>query len=263
MSIPPILAFGDDGSPGADVAWLAVNNHRWPDWHLSVITAQMPETLVPLPPEETRLHEWSPPQPRHVFAEAGFADVKHLTARSDPRLVLLIDCDLLVIGPRGNGLLKALHLGSTADWLLNHPPAPLLIARHGQPIRTAVVCADGSRHADKAIEALTRLPWARELSITVLAIDDGRIDVDLATSRAHRQLEAVGASVQVLVLKGKPTRVIQDHLEQVAPDLVVLGTRGLTGLKHLRVGSTASAVARTAACSVLVACDDSDGDQPE
>jgi nucleotide-binding universal stress UspA family protein len=35
----------------------------------------------------------------------------------------------------------------------------------------------------------------------------------------------------------------------------VLGTRGLTGLRHLELGSTASAVAHEAMCSVLVACE--------
>ncbi len=104
MTRSPILAFGDDGSPGADIAWLAINNHRWPEWHLKVISAHMVETLgPPLPPEETYLHEWNPPQPRHAFAEAEFAEVKHLTARSDPRIVLMVDCDLLVIGPRWPG----------------------------------------------------------------------------------------------------------------------------------------------------------------
>ena len=193
MHVPPVLAFGDDGSPGADIAWLAINSHRWPGWHLQVITAHMVETLgPPLPPEETRLHESNSPQPRHAFAEAGFVDVKYLTARSDPRLVLMVDCDLLVIGPRGPGLLKALHLGSTADWLLNHPPAPLLIVRHGRPMNSAVVCADGSRHVDKAIDALTCLPWIGQLRVTVLSIDDGRIDVEAATRWGSRPTRSGG-----------------------------------------------------------------------
>ena len=251
------LTFGDDGSPAADVAWLFVNSHRWPGWRLEVVTADPPEIPgVALPREVTDLHVWSPPEPRRVFAEAQFAEVIELTARADPRLALSRTCGLLVIGPRGPGLLKALHLGSTADWLLVHPPAPLLIARHGHTVRTAVVCADGSPHAGSVVNALAELPWAKDLAVTILAVDDHRIDVDAATGRPRERLEAAGATVEVNIVTGKPTAMIHRHLTESRPDLVALGTRGLTGLRHLRLGSTASAIARTATCSVLVACDE-------
>lgn len=259
MSDPRTLAFGDDGSPAADVAWLFINNHRWPGWRLEVVVAHMPEIPgMPLPQADTELHAWDPPQPRRAFTEAQFAQVANLTAKADPRLVLSRASDLLVIGPRGPGLLKVLHLGSTADWLLLHPPAPLLIARHGHTVRSVVVCADGSPHADRVTRVLAELPWAEQLAITILAVDDDRIDVDTATGSARERLEAAGATVNVCVDSGKPTAIIHRHLADASPDLVALGTRGLTGLRHLRLGSTASAIARAATCSVLVACDETE-----
>ena len=257
MSAPRVLVFGDDSSPAADVAWLFINTHCWPGWRLEVVTAHVPDVPgVALPHEITELHRWKPPQPRAVFAEARFAEVADLTAEADPRIALSRESDLLVIGPRGPGLLKALPLGSTADWLLLHPPAPLLIARHGHAVRTVVVCADGSPHADKVADVLAGMPWIDSLAATVLVIDDGRIDVDAAIDGARRRLEAAGATVEVRVERGAPTATIHAHLVEASPDLVALGTRGLTGLRHLRLGSTASAVARTATCSVLVACDE-------
>ena len=256
MNDPRTLVFGDDSSPAADIAWLFINNHRWPGWHLEVVAAHMPETAVPLPGQDTSLHPWNPPKPRKVFAEAQFAQTAQLTAEADPRLVLSRATDLLVIGPRGPGLLKALHLGSTADWLLLHPPAPLLIARHGHTVRSVVVCADGSPHAATVTQVLAELPWADQLTITILAIDDGRTEVDTATGSARKRLEAAGATVNVRVDTGKPTTMIHRHLADASPDLVALGTRGLTGLRHLRLGSTASAVTRAATCSVLVACNE-------
>lgn len=251
------LVFGDDSSPAADVAWLFINNHRWPGWRLEVVAAHMPEFPgFAIPREDAELHAWSPPQPRKVFTEAQFAAVVELTATADPRLVLSRDCDLLVIGPRGPGLFKTLHIGSTADWLLLHPPAPLLISRHGKAILSVVVCADGSPHANKVASVLAELPWANQLTITILAIDDHRIDVDMATAGVRERLEKAGATVSLLVDRGEPTSMIHRHLANASPDLVALGTRGLTGLRHLRLGSTASAVARAASCSVLVACDE-------
>lgn len=251
------LVLGDDGSPAADVAWLFVNSHAWPGWRLEVVAAEPPEVPgEPLPHEVTDLHVWDPPQSRMAFAEARFSEVVHLTARADPRLALSRDADLLVIGARGPGLLKALHLGSTADWMLLHPPAPLLIVRHGRPVRSAVLCVDGSPHADRVASVLAGLPWVSQIAVTVLVIDDHRVDVAAAVGPPSERLAAAGAAVDICTITGKPTPMIHRHLDMARPDLVVLGTRGLTGLRHLRLGSTASAIARTAACSVLVACDE-------
>jgi nucleotide-binding universal stress UspA family protein len=251
------LTFGDDGSPACDVAWLFLNSHRWPGWRVEVVAAIMPDIPgAPMPREDAELHSWNPPAPRTPFAEAEFGEVVFLTAQADPRVALSRASDLLVIGPRGPGLLKALHLGSTADWLLLHPPAPLLITRHGGSVRHVVVCADGSAHAGKVCEVLAGLPWADRLAVTILVVDDGRIDVDAAAASARNALEGSCASVDVRVAGGKPTTVIDRQLAEMSPDLVALGTRGLTGLRHLRLGSTASAIARAASCSVLVACNE-------
>jgi nucleotide-binding universal stress UspA family protein len=48
-------------------------------------------------------------------------------------------------------------------------------------------------------------------------------------------------------------------VERRSPDLVALGTRGLTGMRRLHHGSTAGAIARAAPCSVLLACAEPDG----
>lgn len=259
MSISRTLTFGDDGSPSADLAWLFVNSQTWPGWRCEVITAEMPRGLQSaLPPERSELHTWDRPDPRKRFAEAEFSQVVELKAEADPRLVLSKKSDLLVIGPRGAGLLKSLHLGSTAEWLLLHPPSPVLIAHRGQPVQTAVVCADGSPHADKVAGVLAGLPWAAGLAVTLLVVDDDRIDVGSAAARPRQLLEAAGAAVQVMVTRDTPKRAISDHLETTNPDLVALGTRGLTGMKRLRLGSTAGAIARSATCSVLLACDEDD-----
>lgn len=258
MSETRTVVFGDDLSPGADVAWLFVNTQRWPGWRLEVVTAEPPTAPgIVLAPEMTALRPWEPPHPRAASAEAGFAEVANLTAIGDARVVLSRESDLLVIGPRGHGLLKALHLGSTADWLLLHPPAPVLIARDTRRVQRIVVCADGSPHADRVADVLAGLPWVAGADVLVLVVDDGRVDVAAAGGSVTRRLAATGASVEVRVVHGPTIATIHAVIAEVAPDLVALGTRGLTGLRRLRLGSTASAVARTAPCSVLVACDES------
>lgn len=261
MTTNPILTFGDDGTPAADIAWLLINNHAWPGWRLNIVTAHLPDGLIP-PPGDADLHTWQPPHPRLAFAEAKFASVEHLTASGDPRLVLSRPSDLLVIGPRGPGLFKALHLGSTAEWLLLHPPSPMLIARHGHQIQRVVVCADGSAHAALVTTVLAKLPWVGQLDITILTIDDHRTDTTNASSDAIKRLDTVANTVNVTIRQGNPTSAIMKHISDNPTDVVALGTRGLTGLRHLRLGSTASAIARNATCSVLLACNDDEQDQP-
>jgi len=260
MTSRPTLVFGDDGTPATDIAWLWINSQHWAGWRLEVVSAQIPQIGAALPHDQTVLHAWEPPNPRHLFGEAGFAEMVHLTAQADPRLALSQPSDLLVIGPRGPGLLKSLHLGSTADWLLAHPPAPMVIVRHGQPTRSVVLCVDGSVHAERVTDVLANLPWIDQLNVTILAVDDDRCDVHAAASAAAECLQAVGADTDIVIGSGKPTAVIMNHLDRAVPDLVALGTRGLTGLRRLRVGSTAGAIARAAACSTLVACVDDQDD---
>src|SRR4051812_6576525 len=103
------MIFGDDGSPSADLAWLWINTHAWPGWRLELVHATDPGP-VSVSPHEPQIRRWAPPNPRWAFAEAGFETLDHLTIDTDPRIALLRRADLVVIGPRGRGLLKALHV---------------------------------------------------------------------------------------------------------------------------------------------------------
>jgi len=49
---------------------------------------------------------------------------------------------------------------------------------------------------------------------------------------------------------------ITGEAERRSVDLVVMGTRGLTGLKHVALGSVADKVVRTAPCPVITVPDD-------
>ncbi|HRE00348.1 MAG TPA: universal stress protein, partial [Ilumatobacteraceae bacterium] len=198
-----------------------------------------------------------PPHPRIAFTEAGFSEVNHLYVENDPRLALSQPASLLVIGPRGPGLAKALHLGSTAEWLITRPPSPMLIPRHGRVTRSVTVCHDGSSHATVATQALARMPWIEGVAVTVLAVDDSRSDPSTAVEEATAILSDSGAVLDARMLVGDPTQVILRHLERHGTDLLVFGTSGLTGLQRLRVGSTASALAHATDLSILVACDHS------
>jgi len=59
------------------------------------------------------------------------------------------------------------------------------------------------------------------------------------------------ARVRSQVVLGRADQTICDEAEATEADLIVLATHGLTGLKHLLLGSVAERVVRLAPCPVL------------
>lgn len=248
-----VLAFGDDRSAGADRCWEWIVGRRWDGWRLEVVTAEPPADLRPVEPEEARLHRWDPESPRQPV-DRGFVGVEHLRAEIDPRVALIARTwDLVAVGPHADGWLKALRLGSTADWLLREPASPLVIARQSEPVKEVLLAADGSPHAARATNTLAILPWINGIVVRIVAIDDGRTDTEMALGAASRSLSATGAVLETVTRRGRPTNVIVEEIERTSPDLVVMGARGRGGIKRLVLGSTTAAVAGSTDRSLLVA----------
>lgn len=259
----PRLVVGDDGSAAADVIWLWVNNHRWPGWRISVVSAKVPQVGPPVGAARTTLHPWEPPHPRQLFT-ADDVEVEHLFAEMDPRLALdsCADAALVAVGPRGRGPLKHLHIGSTTEWLLGarRPLAPLVVVRSAKVTKDVLFCADGSAHARSALEALMSLPWLTTCRVSVLGVNDGRNMTEAAVEQAVAVLREHGAGhVEHDVIEALPITaefdvrsVILGALSERSPDLVALGARGTGGIRGLLVGSVAAAVVQHASCSVLV-----------
>lgn len=257
MIVTRRLVFGDDQSQSADVAWLWINSHDWSGWQVEVITATAPGTA---PDDEIR--PWDPRHPRELRAAGDEVLVIHEEIAAEPQraLAALSDRDLLVIGPKGRGFRKTVHLGSTSETLMNDPPIPLVIARHGVPTTRALICADGSTDCLEAIDALCAMPWIDQVHVMVATVAERGIDADEVADAAASGLRAMTASVraEVLVPDHLPvafsTRaMLLDVAERWEADLVVLGTRGLSGFAAVRAGSIATSLAANAPCSVLMA----------
>jgi nucleotide-binding universal stress UspA family protein len=69
--------------------------------------------------------------------------------------------------------------------------------------------------------------------------------------RAAQPLRARGLSVEAVVREGYPATAIEEEARERGVDLVVIGTRGHSGLKHLLLGSVAERVVQKAPCPVL------------
>jgi len=132
---------------------------------------------------------------------------------------------------------------------------------------------DGSRHAVAAIEEAARqLRPRRALVLTVLEpleavpyrgapfsaipteiAEDMWGRAQLVSEEGGKLAAAAGFEAETLVERGAPawSRIIEVADERNA-SLIVLGSRGLTGLKQVLLGSVASAVAQHAERSVLL-----------
>lgn len=263
-STAPRLVVGDDGSPAADVVWLWVNNHRWPGWRISVVSARVPEIGPPVGAERATLHPWEPPHPRQLFT-ANEVEVEHLFAETDPRLALdaCADAALVAVGPRGHSLLKHLHIGSTTEWLIGarRPLAPVVVVRSARATNNVLLCTDGSAHAWSALESLLALPWITTCRVSVLGVNDGRNETDSAVQQAVARLREHGVEqVKHELIEALPhaaefdvRSVILRAVADQSPDLVAVGARGTGGIWGLLIGSVTDAVVHHAPCSVLVA----------
>jgi nucleotide-binding universal stress UspA family protein len=122
---------------------------------------------------------------------------------------------------------------------------------------------DGSRHSRCAVDLLARtrfnspndqirvlvvVPTARRTVQTALR-SDGET---LARGEAQR-LRDVGCSVQTELREGHVANCIIDTAEEFGAELVVVGSRGLSGAKRFFLGSVSQKTMRYAPCSVLVA----------
>ena len=137
--------------------------------------------------------------------------------------------------------------------------------------QTIVIAVDFSEHARKALDmgadlakqfgSKVHLVHAFELPMPVLtpyevALPDNFMgDARKAGRRELDALERVlvdaGLEVTSHLRDGPPDMAIDEVAKEVSADLIVIGTRGNTGLKHIVLGSVAERTVRFAHCPVL------------
>ena len=138
-------------------------------------------------------------------------------------------------------------------------------------IRTILIPVDFSSHSLKALEQAVELAKSFGASIhllhcypvnaagispygLVLPGDFNREFRDTAARKLSEWREkatAEGVAVEETLTPMFPSEAISTTAQECAADLIVMGTRGLTGLKHVMLGSVAERTIRTAPCPVL------------
>jgi nucleotide-binding universal stress UspA family protein len=135
-------------------------------------------------------------------------------------------------------------------------------------LKTILVALDSSELSQHLIQSLNDLQIQPATKIILShVIASGESDMEMAVDRPHssdellyrhleKQLQAYQSELpcesELEIVTGDPAAEIVRlaHIHQV--DLIVIGNRGLTGLKRILEGSVSSQVVVDAPCSVLV-----------
>ena len=78
-----------------------------------------------------------------------------------------------------------------------------------------------------------------------------KTESERSLGRFEQQLRGDGVKVQSVVREGYAATAIVDEATEQGVDLIVIGTHGLSGIKHMLLGSIAERVVQKAPCPVL------------
>jgi nucleotide-binding universal stress UspA family protein len=178
-------------------------------------------------------------------------------------------CDLIVLGSRLVTGRKRLQLGSISSMVTTKAQQPVLVIKQPPPVlsshlwRRVLVATGGSPWSDVAVDHALQLAQDQHLDVCMLCVEAGRrrrpSDLDLATSEAKSILTlaearaaAAGVSYAAKLAYGDVPEAILATANSQECDLIILGSRGLTGWKRLMLGSISNAVAVKAVQPVMI-----------
>ena len=181
--------------------------------------------------------------------------------------------DLVVTGTKGQGAIKRVFVGSTAENLVRKCPAPVWIVKAAASLNTILAPVDFSPVSEKslrlagalALKASAKLvvlhaisnPLAEELASLDIDSDEGQqLEASQSAGQSRlRELVAqhVDASIatELHVVNENAATAIADAAEKFAADLVVMGSVSRSGLPGYLLGNTAEKVLRTTDCALL------------
>lgn len=145
-------------------------------------------------------------------------------------------------------------------------------------LHTILVPVDGSSHAEKALSIAAQLARASSATLHLLNVTELPDDVGMLAGttgqpltearrreladtdgtqargildRARQAVELSGLDVKEVVREGKPADTILREAEAIGVDAIVMGSRGMSDLKGMAVGSVSHKVAHSATCTVI------------
>jgi nucleotide-binding universal stress UspA family protein len=210
-----------------------------------------------------------------VHARVGPADVEIV------RLAEEIHAGLVVLGSRGFGPLKRAVLGSVSSSVVRHAHCPVLVVRGGKAKDVSyspgriLLAFDDSREASAAsqaaieiatgtgselhilyvLPAVVHLPSVHRLPTgkSEVSLEQGRRGARSLVNKEAKRIEAEGGEVAgVHLAVGRPEEEIVELGENLDAGMIVMGSRGMGGMRRALMGSVSEFVVHYADRPVLV-----------
>lgn len=234
--------------------------------------------------QEALVSEWRQRLERFII-ESGFSteEVDAEIRVGHPFVGLVQACqhhqaDLLVMGAKGSKDEPG-RIGVIAAKCVRKAPVDVLVVRESAcgPFQKIVTCIDFSENSAKAMQHALRIASQDGASVDCLYVFQSIIAMSLdygglmpsmtgaidpeAQGRWEKKLDeflqpliAEHSSLtinQVVIERVNIREAILDYIKHSGATLVVLGTRGKTGLRELLIGTTAENIIQYAPCSIL------------
>ena len=185
-----------------------------------------------------------------------------------------IEADLIVIGVHREDALKDMFRGTTAERVVRAGNVPVLLVkdRVAAPYGRVIVGVDFSVYSRRALEFAIEFVPGGEFHL-VHAYDvpfKGFLygkDTQKEISDEHKEkfeklvehemaafltsLKDKAPRLQHVMQEGMVREVIHKQVQELSPDLLVIGTHGRTGVAHALLGSVAEDLLKNPPCDVL------------
>ena len=286
MSIfPTKILFATDGSRDAELAaTTAVGLAMVSGSELHVVTAaeEYPhyEAYWPLAEHSRQLAQAVlDKQVKRIKNLGGTLDQHYLrigtAAEEVVSLAQEIGAGLVAMGSRGRGRIRRLAMGSVSDSVVRHAhcpvmvvrwkpvvfPAKILLANDGskEAALAAQIAADLARSTDSELHVVSvaaEYPYVSETYYAVGRAEEAertRQETQKVLEEQMQKVGEAGANIATSHLKvGAVDEEIVVLAEEEGTDLIVVGSRGLGGVRRALMGSVSDSVVRHAHCPVLV-----------
>lgn len=278
-----------DGSPNARAALATVVRFPWPEetrvWSVTARQVRAEYRRSILLTALDRSADDAAGRARRLLTRR-WPDADALVVDAAPVAGILrearrVRANVIVLGWRGVGGVRALLMGSVSRGVLRGATTSVLVVKgRDRDVRRIVLGFDGSRNARRAVALVAALPPSRGGQVTLcraveqmsvpsqglvpgrvlgaVAAEVARINADRA-EQARKDLEHAAASlaragwrVKTVIGIGPPLGELLRIVGAARADLLVVGARGTSGVRHLLLGSVAEGAVDRCEVPVLV-----------